>query len=450
ETAVKWHWAGVLGRSPACAADCGETIPKLRAQEIEDAEAFGARLRDARRRAGLTQRELAFRGCTAAYISRMETGGRVPSLEIVRQLADRLGISEGFLLGTHGDAGLHPSSRDVRGELALRLGRIDEARAVFDEALREPLPLERRVEALEGLGRAALRAGQPQRAVELFEQAAAEAKVDVCDRPACAEDLARAHARCGAVSSAIALLRRCTGGPPTAGDGRLLRMRALLGALLMDAGDTRGASEVLAAAVAPRGEVLPLNARARSHWARAIELLDDSRLLAAEEHLHRGLEASEAQLDALAAADALRRLAALADADERHDEALALLGEASAAAAQAACRQTSLEVELRAVKIVLGRGARDDAWRRLGELSSALADPQARSRRALLLAGEVFAELGETGRAEDLYRAASELADGNGNDTERVEAFRRLAQLLKDAGQTDEAFEILDRALAFS
>ena len=47
--------------------------------------------------AGLSQRQLSFQGCSAAYISRIEAGDRVPSLQLLRKLATRLDADEQYL-----------------------------------------------------------------------------------------------------------------------------------------------------------------------------------------------------------------------------------------------------------------------------------------------------------------------------------------------------------------
>lgn len=61
------------------------------------AVAFGDRLRHLREQRGLSQRELSFPGCTAAYISRVEKGERYPSVVLMRGLAARLDVSPEFL-----------------------------------------------------------------------------------------------------------------------------------------------------------------------------------------------------------------------------------------------------------------------------------------------------------------------------------------------------------------
>lgn len=58
-----------------------------------DAAAIGARIRDRRLALGLSQRDLSTRGTSYAYISRIETGTRRPSVRALRQLAPKLGVS---------------------------------------------------------------------------------------------------------------------------------------------------------------------------------------------------------------------------------------------------------------------------------------------------------------------------------------------------------------------
>jgi transcriptional regulator with XRE-family HTH domain len=59
--------------------------------------AIGDRLRDARLRAGLSQRELSEPGVSYAYISRIEAGVRTPSIKVLRKLAPKLGVSVAWL-----------------------------------------------------------------------------------------------------------------------------------------------------------------------------------------------------------------------------------------------------------------------------------------------------------------------------------------------------------------
>ena len=65
-----------------------------------EALAFGERLRAARKRRGLSQRQLALAagpGLSSAYISRLESGYRAPSLNAIEKLAAGLDLDPAFL-----------------------------------------------------------------------------------------------------------------------------------------------------------------------------------------------------------------------------------------------------------------------------------------------------------------------------------------------------------------
>lgn len=79
------------------------------------AVAIGARLREARELAGLTQRQLADgTGYTAAYVSRIENGERLASWSCLRTLVARLPVSAIWI-----EQGQEPLSVDVH------LSRVD-------------------------------------------------------------------------------------------------------------------------------------------------------------------------------------------------------------------------------------------------------------------------------------------------------------------------------------
>ena len=89
------------------------TLSRPRTPHYDDPVAVGTRLHAAREAARLSQRELAFPGCSAAYISRIERGERIPSLQVLRELAQRVGVSEDEL--AYGREPLDPDvSRAVR------------------------------------------------------------------------------------------------------------------------------------------------------------------------------------------------------------------------------------------------------------------------------------------------------------------------------------------------
>jgi transcriptional regulator with XRE-family HTH domain len=97
------------------------TYKRPRIPHYDDPVAVGQRLHEAREAAGLSQRELAFPGCSAAYISRIERGERIPSLQVMRELAGRVGISEAEL--AYGHERMDPAvSRAVRAVEAAEEG----------------------------------------------------------------------------------------------------------------------------------------------------------------------------------------------------------------------------------------------------------------------------------------------------------------------------------------
>src|SRR3954465_14494870 len=72
--------------------------PSLAKEDLDLARQVGVRLKAARTRAGLTQRELAEPRYTKAYISALENGLIKPSMAALRFLARRLGTVPGEFL----------------------------------------------------------------------------------------------------------------------------------------------------------------------------------------------------------------------------------------------------------------------------------------------------------------------------------------------------------------
>lgn len=73
------------------------TFKRARTPHYDDPSAVGGRVREARLASQLSQRELSFPGCSSAYISRIERGERIPSLQVMREIARRTGVSEQLL-----------------------------------------------------------------------------------------------------------------------------------------------------------------------------------------------------------------------------------------------------------------------------------------------------------------------------------------------------------------
>src|SRR3954462_6802530 len=100
---------------------------------VDSPEGVGRRLKEARSGARLSQRELAFPGCTAVYICRIERGDRVPSLQVLRELARRAGVDEEWL--ATGSARVDAVDQLVEADVALRLDQLKLAEHLYTQVL---------------------------------------------------------------------------------------------------------------------------------------------------------------------------------------------------------------------------------------------------------------------------------------------------------------------------
>lgn len=118
-----------------------KTNTKLRRRYTADeAIALGRRLKAARLRAGLSMRELAdgLPSITGAYLSRVEQGQRRPTVEALRLLAPRLGVSVGWL-----ETGRDVVELELPRELLLEVRRTTrraQLAAAIDEVLVDAPP----------------------------------------------------------------------------------------------------------------------------------------------------------------------------------------------------------------------------------------------------------------------------------------------------------------------
>src|SRR5688500_2757735 len=144
-------------------------MPRQKSTHVDSPQAVGERLKAAREQAGLSQRQLSFPGCSPAYISRIESGDRIPSLQILRELGRRLGVSEDYLASGVQESG--PGVDRTEAEVALRLGQLEVARELYADALAGATSDGDRAAALAGLGQVAFRLGEPRRAIAHFEEA---------------------------------------------------------------------------------------------------------------------------------------------------------------------------------------------------------------------------------------------------------------------------------------
>jgi tetratricopeptide (TPR) repeat protein len=421
-------------------------VPRQQSSHVDDPKAVGRRLRKAREAAGLSQRDLEFPGCTAAYISRIEVGARVPSLQLLRELARRVGVSEDYLAtGRRGDA----SAAIADGELALRLDDVAGAKETFEAALAEAPENAVRSRALEGLGHVALRESEPRRAVELFEEALRAGGGEPMTRPQLAEGLARGYGTLGELAPAIALLEQGTSHFEQVEDvPQYTRFAALLAAALTDSGDFSGAERVLANALGRARAVVDPYARARLYWSQSRLLTEQGKVELAERYAQRALETLRVTEDTYAIAHAMELLATIRLELGNAAEALELVEEG-----WPLIEGTGTPVDVAHFRLVEARaraalGQKEEAAELALELADQLTGSEAAAgAHAHFLLGEIFADIGEGGRAREFYELAIRAYEEHGETRHVMQAYERLASLLKEEGRRDEALDLLERAL---
>lgn len=415
-------------------------MPRRPSTHIDDPGAVGARIRAARQGAGLKQRELTFDGCTAAYLSRVEAGQRIPSLQILTRLAERLGTTAEFLA-----TGKHPEPDPLfEAELAARTGDTDLARRLYREAAERGAGIvSARAEA--ALGRLAFDEGDHESAADLLEVALARPDLPSSDRSTALETIGRTLAMLARFDESRAALDKGLSAARESHDQLAeLRFTVLLANLLIDRGNSEQAEELLSRIIDDARKTQDPVALANLYWSQA--RLHASQLrpdLAARfaRMAHATLEATE---HTVMAARALTMLAHIENDRGNHAEALAFADEGAPVLAAAGNRFEEGIVLLEKARALGALDRREDA---IGIALGAVprfehAHPTS-AARGYAVAAEIFKELGENARAlelyelavetlpienrhvGDMYRAMGELHEAEGNPAEALEYFKR-------------------------
>ena len=424
-------------------------MPRRKSTHVDDPVAVGRRLRQARQQAGLSQRQLSFEGCSPAYISRIEAGERIPSLQLLREMGRKLGVSEDWL-ATGLDRDLLAEDRTlVDAEIALRFSEIDTAEELYSRVLEAATTNNERARALAGLGQIAFERGDPRRAVQCLEQALKISGADVTEQPSVADTLGRAYAMLGDLEPAIRLFRQSL---DRANERRnspeAVRFGVLLANAYIDTGEFDQAEGVLRKTVEQAENARDPLFRARIYWSlsrlhalqgepstaaryarKALELLEltEHTTYAARAHQLLG----HVELDRGNAVDALdildRGLPLVQEGGNRVDEAL-------------------FQLERARALVQLNRP--DDAARLAADSTALLTDASpGDAGRGQAVVAEVYEQLGDRERAIQTYEQAAELLSLQPNRY-LLEVYAKLADLLEAVGRKDDALEVLKKAVA--
>jgi transcriptional regulator with XRE-family HTH domain len=230
------------------------------------------RLRVAR---GLSQRKLASSGVSYAYISRIESGQRMPSVRAIRVLARRLGVTPEYLeSGVDIAPGEALELRLADAELRLRLGDHSiEARHALQAVLKEAqrtAQSEIEVRAQIALGLASLAAGNQREAAQYLAVAVASPLVSPLTQTNVYVSLSKALRFLGQAEEAVAMLEDALDDPGCQmpeGVGVRLRLATYLSYALTDLGEFERARSVLEELDADAG--LDAHAQVTMHWSLA-------------------------------------------------------------------------------------------------------------------------------------------------------------------------------------
>jgi tetratricopeptide (TPR) repeat protein len=416
-------------------------------QHIDNPAAVGRRLRQTRVEAGLSQRALAFPGCTPAYISRIEAGQRIPSLQLLRELANRIGVDVEYL--ARGDAANAAVTDPLaEAELELRLGDVDAAEQHFSMVASSPDATDRqRGRSLAGLGQIAFGKGDCAGAIKAFEQALDLWPRLESDDPAVADSLGRAYAMTSQYDRAITLFERRHQEAEQRRDLiQTVRFAVLLANTLVDSGSFDRAEQLLGHALAQNADDADPLTNARLWWTQSrLHTLQQEPALA-EKYARLALDTLLLTEHTRYVALARQVLAHIYLDEGRAGEAIEVLEPARAIleASENAYDRGLIRVEVARALVELGR-----------------------TDEALPLAETAAAELHDVspidaGRAHDvLANALRRRGDLDGaiaaaeraltllpvDDRYRLAVSSNLAEMLREQGRSDEALDVLAEAV---
>jgi transcriptional regulator with XRE-family HTH domain len=419
-------------------------------------ERIGARLRRLRLERGLSQRQLASLGASYAYISRIESGERTPSVRAIRLLARRLGVTPEYL---ETGADIAPVEalelRLTDAELRLRLGdHSAEARHALEAVLKEAQRAgesDIAIRAQLALGLSSLAAGKQLEAARFLATAAASPLTSPQTHTNVYVSLSKALRFLGRADEAVKILEDALddlGSETPEAAGVRLRLATYLSYALTDLGQFEQARSVLEDIDA--GVALDPHRQVTMHWSlarlaymegqprtalreirRAIILLDhtEDSLELARAHLF----AAEVQLWAGNVPEAERHLAFAARLESLAADARDL-GALHSCQALAHAR----------------RGDSERARRLIERAREELADAHAEQGLLWLAQGLTEATRGDLDAAARSFEQAIEALAASSMRREAAAVCREWSQLLRDAGRRQEAEVTARRAAQLS
>ncbi len=422
---------------------------------VDDPVAVGRRIRQLRQQHGLSLRQIAGPGCSPGYLSRVERGQRVPSVSVMADLAEKLGVTLEDLGGRDIRTRI-PETRLLDIELAARMGdetAPDQVRRALEDADRIG---DRRAESrlLEALAHIAAEARRDSDAARLCEEAirAAPSPATSRARPALHETLGRAYAGLGRMDRSVEVLRGALDealAEPT-DPGLAVRFGVLLASAYTDAGQPDDAYRTLEAITGVRDVLSDPVSLARLEWAISRAYAEDGEIDLAERYARRvvaALECSE-HLQLLGRSHVLLGSILLdrdrhAEADAELRRATELLERSSTPAPELAL----LDYERSRSALVGGRLDEADELARAGLDRTGTTEPGTAGMLYTLLAKIALAR-GELEEARRLCHEAAGVLAGTVAAHYLDDVWQTLADVEETAGNLPAALAALRRVTA--
>ncbi|MEJ7792394.1 MAG: helix-turn-helix domain-containing protein [Gaiellaceae bacterium] len=416
-------------------------------RHVDTAPAVGRRLRQTREQRGLTQRDLAFEGCTPAYISRIEAGDRVPSLQILREFSARLGVSVDYL--ATGAAMEVNFDTDALSEaiLSLSLGEAGRAEELFDAAIAaEPDP-RTRARALAGLGELAFLGGRHEEAVGLLRESLETGELLLDEAATAADRLGRVYSLLGETESAIGLYEQWLERAHQAEDPlATARFSTLLANVVLDAGNPARAEELLGGAIALAEKMRDPVDVARLWWSQSRLHTFREQPELADRYARRAISLLESTEHTGFAAAAYQLLAHAANDRGDGEAALKYIEEGYPVVAVSGNRYHEALFRLEQARAHMTLGDAETAGTVAMGAIPALADASpVDAGRGYALLAQVFRSMDDAPRAIELYELAAENLPPA--DRYLIEVYTGLGELLEEQGRVEEALAVFKHGL---
>jgi tetratricopeptide (TPR) repeat protein len=390
---------------------------------------------------------LSFPGCSPAYISRIEAGDRIPSLQLLREMGSRLGVSEDYLATGHERH--EDAVKLVDAELALRLGEVDLAERLYGEALESAGNDDERAHALAGLGQVAFQKGDPRRAIERIEEARNASRERLADQPAAADTLGRAYAMVDELEASIALFNEFLTAAESRSDNvEAARFAVLLANAYIDAGNFTAAEQLLGRALETAPDSRDPLLRARLYWSHSrLHTLQQHPTQAAR-YARRALNILEATEHTDYTAFANQLLAHIEVDRNRPEEALDLVNRGLELLSESANPVNRALLRLEEARALVQLGDHEQAASIAMEVSGLLKDASPHDAgRGYALVAQVYEQLGDRERAVELFELAAEVLQPTPSRY-LVEVYQHLARVFEEDERKEDALEILKKAVA--